>query len=635
MEQIELITRLDALIKSNTNSERNRNNIASEIAKVYIKQTGAAISPALIRDIDQNYNKDGLQSLAKYARKVVETCQDLLDGLSLNLPYTLLKTMDLSTANKARLIWSVAFVFSDADVYRLFHNFLPTDIQKAAEQLTWLPRVSADVLGPLIGTKMTLKERDNHYYSGGTVKLISQFKLLPHKGEGWEGNVILEWPPHIRKFLQTAYPQPENYHIRTSSEPPAGLLRWEDGETIIFEDIQKLIAYRMQDSIPINNSGKVAANGLKKMRKLLGLREFFPDNADFPLVRTACLAQILAPYQPKKNQLAPDSLEALIQLRKTFEKHATVLFLLNDLKNHGFVSLYQYKQDAELALLEWMNRLPVGEWVSVTNILAYGQIHDLSVRPCHAGEYPSLVYETEAEVSWRAGSMDRRNVSSGNAYLFVERPALLGSFFLFASLGWLDIAYEAPTGKFASDYYSAYDGLRYVRLNALGASIFGRTKAPYVPKVNTATQELRFDEQSLLIFCDPEHVVAETILANYAERVSPTRFRVTPETFLKDCKTKQQLRAKVDLFCKSVAPNLPANWLTFFDELMSKADPLTSITDMTAYSIASTNQPLIRLLAQDPVLKSIVVKAEGFRILIATDNLPRFRSRLRELGYLI
>lgn len=101
-----------------------------------------------------------------------------------------------------------------------------------------------------------------------------------------------------------------------------------------------------------------------------------------------------------------------------------------------------------------------------------------------------------------------------------------------------------------------------MRFNALGAYLAGRTKE-YTPQVNTATQELRFDEQSLLIFCDPENVVAETILANYAERVSPTRFWVTAPAFLKDCRTKAQLTAKITLFTKSIAPNLPPNWLAF------------------------------------------------------------------------
>ena len=311
----------------------------------------------------------------------------------------------------------------------------------------------------------------------------------------------------------------------------------------------------------------------------------------------------------------------------TANKKFSLLFLLNDLKNYGFVSFYYYKQNVELALLEWLNRLPVGEWVAVENILSYAQIHELSAMPRSPGQFVSLVYETES----RPGFATKHNVSAGDAYRYVEKPALLGGFYLFAALGWLDIACQEPTGQFGRDYYSAYDGLKAVRLNALAAHLAGRTKE-YILKVNTATQELRFDEQSLLIFCDPENVVAETILANYAERVSPTRFRVTASTFLKDCKTKAKLMSKVSLFCKSIAPDLPPNWYAFFNDLTGKAEPMKPVQDMIVYRVIPTDQPLIRLLARDPVLKTMVVKAEGFRVLVATDQPTRFKTRLRELG---
>ena len=84
-----------------------------------------------------------------------------------------------------------------------------------------------------------------------------------------------------------------------------------------------------------------------------------------------------------------------------------------------------------------------------------------------------------------------------------------------------------------------------------------------------------------------------------------------------------------------MATNLPPNWLAFFDDLTGKADPLTTVSDRMTYRIAPGNQPLIRALAQDFVLKTMVVKAEGFRILVATDQLTRFQGRLRELGYLV
>ena len=632
MEQTTLIALLDKHIKAKTSNQRNRNNIATEIASGYIKDAKAAIRKDIIAELDAGYNKDDLQELAKYARRAVEGKTLLIEGLSLNMPYSLLLKTEHSTASKAQLVWGVAVVFSHAEVYKLFHAELPPNLQKAAEKLSWLNKVKADILGQLIGVEMTVTT-GNNYYSGGSVELNSQFKMLPHTGGGWNGNVVLSWPPAIQSFLQTIFPQPADYKLITLPQPAPDWTVWEEGEVIIFEELQKLLAYRMQDNIPINNSGKVSGTAFKKMRKMLAVKEFFALDTTYPLVRTACLAQMLASFEPKKTQASVDSLELLRLLYKTIPKQLELLFLLNELKNHGQVNFHYYKQEAELTLIEWLNRLPVGEWVTTENILAYAQLHELSVLPCSSGQATSLAYEKLS--GWNVKLLVKRNVSEGDAYRYVEKPGLLAGFFLCASLGWLDIAYTEPRGEFGEDHFSAYDGLKAVRLNNLGAHIAGRIKGDYTPKVNTATQELRFDDQSLLIFCDPENVVAETILANYAERVSPTRFRVSASTFLKDCKSKQQLISKISLFTKSIAPDLPPNWQAFFDDLTGKAEPLKPITNLKAYSIPANDQFLIRLMAQDAVLKTMVVKAEGFRILIAEDQLAKFKNRLRELGYLI
>lgn len=631
MEQTELVALLNIHIKANTSNQRNRSNIATEISKSYIKASKAAISGKIIAELDQHYNKDGLQELAKYARQALGHKRLLVESLNLNMPYSLLLDIDLGTANKAQLVWGVAVLFSHAEVYKLFQAELPPDLQNAVEKLTWLTNAKADVLGQLIGTSLVITSGTT-FYSGGTVELTSRFKLLPHTGGGWNGNILLSWPPAIRSFLQTIYPQPDEYKLKTLANPSPDWLIWE-GETVIFEELQKLLAYRMQDNIPINNSGKVSGASFKKMRKMLGVKEFFALDSTYPLARTACLSQMLASFEPKKNQVNVDSMELLRLFYKTIPKHLQLLFLLNELKNHGHVNFYYYKQEAELALIEWFDRLPMGEWVTMENIVAYAQLHELSVMPCSSGQVTSLVYERISE--YNQNSVIKRNVSDGDSYRYVEKPGLLAGFFLFASLGWLDIAYTEPYGTFGKDHFSAYDGLKAVRLNILGAHISGRKTGEYTPKVNTATQELRFDDQSLLIFCDPENVVAETILANYAERVSPTRFRVTASTFLKDCKSKQQLISKITLFTKSIAPSLPPNWQTFFDDLTGKAEPLKSVTNLKTFLVSANDGPLIRLLAQDPVLKTMVVKAEGFRILIADDQLPKFKIRLRELGYLI
>lgn len=629
MTQAELIELIELLIKNGTNNQKSRNTIASDVAKQYLRQSGCTLKENIINDIDNHYFKEGLVELTKYVRKMVNANRDWLDSLNLKLPYDLVNKIDIGAAPKAKLVWCVAVIFSKPEVMRKFHAELPEALQKGFEQLTWISEAKAEILSDLIGIPTTTKKSSSYYNS--SVEIIQVFKALPHKIESWSGNITFAWPQYLRDFLRSTYPQPENYRIKTIPEPPANLLRWEEGESVIFEEIQKLLAYRLQGAITVNTSGKVAANAFKKMRKILGVKEFLPEEEDFSLLRTTCLAQMLASYEPKKNQINIDSLEILKQFRKTLDKDFNILFLLNDLKNHGYVNLNYYKRQAEKTLIEWMERLPKNEWVSVGNLTAYAQIHDLKMQPASPSEYQSLAYEVPSQFG-----TNKLSISGGNAYFFVERPALLGSFYLMAALGWLDIAYEAPKGTFAEGYYSSYDGLKCVRLNDLGAYIFGRSSSgDYTPKVNKATQELVFDDQSLLIFCDPENAVAETVLANYAERVSSTRFRVTADTFLKDCKSRSQLMSKITLFQKSVAPNLPSNWHSFFDDLLVKAEPLRAVSDFSVFEIPAKNQTLIRLLAQDPILKTLVIKAEGFRVLVAQNQQAKFKSRLRELGYLI
>jgi len=41
------------------------------------------------------------------------------------------------------------------------------------------------------------------------------------------------------------------------------------------------------------------------------------------------------------------------------------------------------------------------------------------------------------------------------------------------------------------------------------------------------------------------------------------------------------------------------------------------------------------LIVQDPVIKKLVLKAELFHILVSKENLSKFKSRMKELGYLV
>ena len=44
---------------------------------------------------------------------------------------------------------------------------------------------------------------------------------------------------------------------------------------------------------------------------------------------------------------------------------------------------------------------------------------------------------------------------------------------------------------------------------------------------------------------------------------------------------------------------------------------------------------LIRLVAQDPVVKTLVIKAEGYLVLVPKGNMAALKRRLQEFGYLV
>ena len=75
--------------------------------------------------------------------------------------------------------------------------------------------------------------------------------------------------------------------------------------------------------------------------------------------------------------------------------------------------------------------------------------------------------------------------------------------------------------------------------------------------------------------------------------------------------------------------------MDFFQELKGKIDPFDKITDITVFQIPTDNKSLIEIIAKDDKLKSLCIKAEGFRILVEKSKLPNFKKRLREFGYLI
>jgi len=276
--------------------------------------------------------------------------------------------------------------------------------------------------------------------------------------------------------------------------------------------------------------------------------------------------------------------------------------------------------------------------MSFENIQAHARHHLYRLQPMQVSLATDKLYydyPTEVVQGKHTYVQSNKQVTNGTYRHAVQIPFLCGSFFLFAAHGLCDIAYDTPEMEdLGGTCYSSWEGLRYVRRTPLGDYVCNLTER-YEARQETTNLGFVISPDTLMIAADTTDLAAAAVLEPYTERVGATRFRTDSQIFLKNIKSKRELADKITLFKQVVGSELPSNWQAFFQEMQHKVNPFVREDDMTVLRIPTDNTALIRLVAQDPVLKKLVVKAEGFLILVPKGNMAPLRRRLREFGYLL
>lgn len=215
-------------------------------------------------------------------------------------------------------------------------------------------------------------------------------------------------------------------------------------------------------------------------------------------------------------------------------------------------------------------------------------------------------------------------------YLIV--PMIQGVVFMLAAVGAVEAAFvERDTVS-----CSPFGGLMYWRITELGRFIFGITDR-YEHKVEIkSVNDFILDDRYLLITLANQDTAMRGILDRFARPVSANRYAVTAETFLRNCKSGRDIERTISLILNFVCPEPPDNWTEFFNRIRRQASAVAvDDTDYEVFVINRDDKELQRYLAMSPEMRDIAICAQGFRVLVESDNLPRFRELLRDKGYLL
>ncbi|MEO7311142.1 MAG: hypothetical protein ABIX01_12145 [Chitinophagaceae bacterium] len=532
------------------------------------------------------------------------------------------------------------------ETYIAFLKAQPAWFAIVMEKLVWQETLRRDEVEKVIGETIYILNSSNteyeylpelYYFS---IEKLYGYNYSYGKSAIQKYNdepVLFSISVSFRAAVTNYYPKPAGYTLN-----PFPI--WEktadsyifNAEKAIQQEMGGILSYHTQGNIKYSEKGRPAITGMKKVQKALAIKEFYAsDDNDLHPIRTMLVCGMLR-YMKSYIGLAPTLPGAIkkmfAEFFTKFEHPSSIAsFILNQIKGFSTLNNWEYKRDAVNDIWRLMEQMPAEGWISWDNIQTWFQTHFIDPIPIHSRHYGKIYYEDKERQSYN----NKVYVNNGNKQAMLQWPFTKGCMYLFASYGLLEIAYTGvDTKRLAKTWNSEYDGLQGLRLTALGKYVLGKTDV-YEPPELESLGKLLFDEESLIIRAEGNLDLMTTLLGNYVEKVSSNRFAFRPALFLKDCKNVKQIQEKLILFRKSLNVKLPPYWEEALAKMISNATAIAERREFHVFKINEQDKQLLRVIAQDDFLKTVVIKAEGFLILVDNMDKSPFKRRLSELGYFV
>jgi hypothetical protein len=276
---------------------------------------------------------------------------------------------------------------------------------------------------------------------------------------------------------------------------------------------------------------------------------------------------------------------------------------------------------------------PVGRWLSVDDL--FRQMKVAGFRFEVAGN-PWKLYLLDANY----GSFGYED--GGGFELLEGRYTLAYLFEYLATLGMIDVAYSLPyrarpdyTDRWGTDeleFLSRYDGLRYLRLNDLGAYCLGLSET-YVPRLLEGPPLFRAGADLSLTLLRPAEPAEQLQLEQIATLQAPDRWALDAGLILARGADADE-RARVREFIESSGEgDLPAE----LSDLLDRVDECaTAVTDAgPARLIQCRDAALAALLSSDPATAAHCSRVGERQLCVPEKKLAAFRKGLVRLGFVL
>jgi hypothetical protein len=579
---------------------------------------------------------------------------------------------------KENLAGVMATVFLTEELFLMLLETLPPAVRDVLMVLlydryhAWVHELQRDIPNANIDARGHLGESLNR---GGLKPIYPEYMMFLCGKEDslWENAkhqyiFMLYLPPMVRTVLRQYFTPPPEYSILPlDTQPTAGF--HYTAEASILENAV-LLGSLVEDDNAIEydaNGRKILKSSLKKVQNVCSIQEFFPDTTksmkELEFLATTLVVKVArgdvgsAVIPNADADLAVEHIRSWLQYLRGITKSAVEsrFSALNTILFHVKKQYTSYDTYSEVPigndLFNILKMLPSdGKWVGTENLVRAALLKDDDLMPVSDKDAASFLYCSPIKGGPNRWLMYDKNFIADRdmARAMLLEPLVKGGMFLFAALGLVEIVYDLPKNTyhfFQQEYLSVFDGLKGVRLTALGEYLLERTES-YTPaqaskQASAKAGSIILDEHRLLATLTASNPLLEIAMQDYMRLVSSLSsetgskiFTMDYTSFLKDCKDAYDVEGKIKTFKKRVKADVPAIWQKFFDEVVNKVEPLDEVFDYRIFTLKPSPE-LMRLLMQDEVFKKIVVKAEGYKILVLNKDVSTLRKRLEKHGYVL
>ncbi len=570
------------------------------------------------------YSQDMLFDLFKvYFKKWIA---DGYIGLNLGLFEVSLLT---KSSPKIKFLDLLEQCFIKEENFLNIFNSLPKDIQDIFVNIAWNGKHCIDH-----------KERDKFLRQGqkfsSVVDLREEYSFFKY-AEDLKKNEYLYLDNDIVRWYRRFLPKHKDCAIHPIGSINGAMI--SNNEESIVENLRYYLKFFADGKLGLSSSGKLLKSSKLGMKKFCNIDEYYHDLNDLDFLKTETLGLFF--YLLKDEYLTRDYLKG-----NNLKNIITDLLDGTNIKDDGsaYARLYlnylkgyssSGKNNMELSrafhtIKNILTNIPSKKSIGVNNIINYIIYNDKFIEILEFERVMGNVYINEA-------NYERTKLTNYDNYRsYIIEPFIKSVLFLLSTLGVLEIQYIIPCGKkslyLRHGYLSKYDGIQAIKLTKLGEYIFDKT-SHYEFHIEEEGSVF-LEEDRLLVGIIGEAPVRALFLEEIGIKISPNKYKITPESFLRKINNKKLLEEKIEEFRSKISKTPGGIWEDLFLELLSR---MSSITVLNNYSTLKLKEDknLISFITKDEKVSKMILKAENYHIIIENNKLKEFEEILNENGYFL